>query len=88
MQVEKNDLQNEFFNNARTDRLTVNLFLRTGKRWVGRIRSCDTFTLLLEGEVGEQIIYKHAISTVGVAHSGSGNRGRTQGTPAREQPTS
>ncbi len=88
MQVEKNDLQNEFFNNARKDRVTVNIFLSNGKRLVGRIRSFDKFTLLLEGEVGEQIIYKHAISTVGVAHGGPGNRGRNQGTPAREQPTS
>lgn len=84
MQVEKNDLQNEFFNNARKDRATVNIFLSNGKKLVGRIRSFDKFTVLLDGEFGEQIIYKHAISTVGVA----GNRGRNQNRPSREQPTS
>jgi host factor-I protein len=88
MQVEKNDLQNEFFNNARKDRATVNIFLSNGKKLVGRICSFDKFTVLLDGEYGEQIIYKHAISTVGIAHGGSGNRGRNQGRPPREQPTS
>lgn len=88
MQVEKNDLQNEFYNNARKDRATVNIFLSNGKKLVGRIRSFDKFTVLLDGEFGEQIIYKHAISTVGVAHGGPGRPARHQGKPPREPSTS
>jgi len=42
----------------------VTVFLGNGKRLTGRLKSFDKFTLLLEGHQGEQIIFKHAISTV------------------------
>lgn len=61
------NLQNEFFNAARKDRTTVTIYLENGKRLVGRIKSFDKFTLLLDGPHGEQIVFKHAICTVGVS---------------------
>lgn len=61
------NIQNEFFNAARRDRTLVTVFLANGKKLVGRIKSFDKFTLLLEGHHGEQIVFKHAISTVGPA---------------------
>lgn len=61
----KGDLQNEFFNTARKERTLVAVYLTNGKKLVGRIRSFDKFTLLLEGQQGTQIVYKHAVSTVG-----------------------
>ncbi len=67
--TERNDIQNDFFNKARKERLTVHIFLGNGKKLVGRIKSFDKFTVLLESDLGEQIIYKHAISTVGVARN-------------------
>ncbi|MFQ5766475.1 MAG: RNA chaperone Hfq [Acidobacteriota bacterium] len=48
------------------------VFLNNGKRLTGRVRSFDTFTLLLETGSGEQIIFKHAIATVGPQASGAG----------------
>jgi len=65
MDVESSNLQNEFFNTARRERIVVTIFLANGKKRVGRIRAFDKFTLLLDGPFGEQIVYKHAISTVG-----------------------
>jgi len=64
MEAETKNLQNEFFNAARKERSTVTIFLSNGKKLVGRIKSFDKFTVLLESHYGEQIIFKHAISTV------------------------
>lgn len=65
MEGEKGDLQNSFFNTARKERTVVAVFLGNGKKLVGKIKSFDKFTILLENQQGEQIVYKHAISTVG-----------------------
>jgi host factor-I protein len=67
MEGETGNLQNEFFNAARKERKVVTIFLGNGKKLTGRIKSFDKFTLLLEGPGGEQIIFKHAISTVSSA---------------------
>ncbi len=59
------NIQNDFFNQARREKRRVAVFLNSGKRLTGRIRSFDKFTILLETSQGEQIIFKHAIATVG-----------------------
>ena len=59
------NIQNEFFNQVRREKRRVAVFLNSGKRLTGRIRSFDKFTILLETNQGEQIIFKHAIATVG-----------------------
>jgi len=64
MESEARNLQNDFFNAARKEKAIVTVFLGNGKKLTGRIKSFDKFTLLLDGHQGEQIIYKHAISTV------------------------
>jgi len=64
MEIESRSLQNDFFNAARKEKVTVTVFLGNGKRLTGRLKSFDKFTLLLEGHQGDQIIFKHAISTV------------------------
>lgn len=69
MEGERGDLQNSFFNTARKDRTLVAVFLGNGKKLVGRIKSFDKFTILLENQHGEQIVYKHAVSTVGPCSS-------------------
>ena len=65
MEGSKGDLQNEYFNVARKERTLMAVFLTNGKKLVGRIKSFDKFTLMLDGQQGSQIVYKHAISTVG-----------------------
>ena len=59
------NIQNEFFNQARREKRRLAVFLNTGRRLTGRIRSFDKFTILLETAQGEQIVFKHAISTIG-----------------------
>jgi host factor-I protein len=76
MDGDSGNLQNEFFNSARKERRQVTVFLGNGKKLTGRIKSFDRFTLLLEGEHGDQIIYKHAISTVTTSPKPAQNSGR------------
>jgi host factor-I protein len=72
MDTETGGIQNEFFNRARKERALVTVFLANGKRLIGRIRAFDKFTILLETHHGDQMIFKHAISTVGPARAGAG----------------
>jgi len=64
MDAESRNLQNDFFNAARKARTPVTVFLSNGKKLTGRIKSFDKFTLLLEGERGEFMVFKHAVTTV------------------------
>lgn len=65
-QVEKTiqNIQEGFLNNARRDKIPVTLYLLSGVKLTGRIRSFDKFSLILENNHQEQLIFKHAISTV------------------------
>lgn len=58
------NLQDLFLNQARRDRSTVTMFLMNGFQLHGIIRGFDGFTVVLESEGKQQLIYKHAISTV------------------------
>lgn len=82
MDGESGNLQNDFFNAARKERRIVTIFLGNGKKLSGRIKSFDKFTLLLDGQQGEQMIFKHAISTVSTS-SKPGSGERDGGGPAR-----
>ena len=83
MEAESRNLQNDFFNAARKDRTNVTVFLSNGKKLVGKIKSFDKFTVLLESHYGQQIIFKHAISTVS---TGSGNAGQRAESNGRREP--
>lgn len=67
MEGESSNLQNDFFNTVRKDRTLVSVFLSNGKKLSGRVKSFDKFTILLEGQHGDQIVFKHAISTVSLS---------------------
>lgn len=58
------NIQEGFLNNARRDKTPVTLYLLSGVKLTGRIRSFDKFSLILENNHQEQLIFKHAISTV------------------------
>jgi host factor-I protein len=74
MEQDLGNLQNDFFNAMRKDRTPVTILLENGTKLVGRIRSFDKFTLLLDTDQGEQIVFKHAISTVSAAQRASHER--------------
>lgn len=57
------NLQDTFLNNLRKTNSFVTVFLLNGFQLKGTIKSYDNFTVLLESEGKQQLIYKHAIST-------------------------
>jgi host factor-I protein len=67
------NIQEAFLNNARKDKTFLTIYLMSGVKLSGRIRSFDKYSVVLETNNQEQLIFKHAISTVVVSkpfHSG------------------
>ena len=58
------NLQDLFLNQVRKEKLAVTMFLMNGFQLRGIIRGFDGFTVILDSEGKQQMIYKHAISTV------------------------
>ncbi|HEY0005260.1 MAG TPA: RNA chaperone Hfq [Pyrinomonadaceae bacterium] len=58
------NIQDAFLNTARRERSTVTIYLMHGAKLTGRIKSFDKFSVLLESGSQEQLIFKHAISTI------------------------
>ncbi len=60
----KANLQDIFLLRARRDRVPVTVFLMNGFQMRGTITGFDAFVVILDSEGRQQIIYKHAISTI------------------------
>jgi host factor-I protein len=60
------NIQDTFLNNARKERSSITIYLMSGVKLTGRIRSFDKYSVVLETNNQEQLIFKHAISTVAV----------------------
>ena len=58
------NLQDNFLNTVRKDKINVTIYLVNGFQLRGVIKSFDNFTVLIESEGKQQMIYKHAISTL------------------------
>jgi len=58
------NLQDTFLNQARKDNMLTTVFLVNGYQIKGTVRSFDSFTILLEVEGKQQLVYKHAVSTI------------------------
>ena len=58
------NLQDLFLNQTRRERQVVTLFLMNGFQMRGIVRGFDNFTVVLETDGKQQLIYKHAISTL------------------------
>ena len=56
--------QDQFLNQARRDRTPLTVFLMNGFQLHGIVRGYDSFTVILDSDGKQQLIYKHAISTV------------------------
>lgn len=61
------NIQDSFLNTARKDKAIITLYLLSGVKLTGRIRSFDKYSVVLETNNQEQLIFKHAISTVVMA---------------------
>jgi len=66
------NIQDAFLNTVRRDKAPVTVYLVNGAKLLGKIRSFDKFSVLLESGAQEQLIFKHAISTISLARRFTG----------------
>ncbi len=64
MEKPAQNIQDSFLNNARKDKVVLTIYLMSGVKLSGRIKSFDKYSLVLETNNQEQLIFKHAISTL------------------------
>lgn len=58
------NLQDVFLNQVRKEHIGVTVYLTNGFQFKGMIRGFDNFVVILESEGRQNLVYKHAISTV------------------------
>lgn len=58
------NLQDVFLNLLRKDGTPLTIYLINGFQLKGIVKAFDNFTVLLEGDGKQMLVYKHAISTV------------------------
>jgi host factor-I protein len=73
------NIQEAFLNNARKDKIFLTIYLMSGVKLSGRIKSFDKYSVVLETNNQEQLIFKHAISTVVVSRPYHGTGGGSGG---------
>jgi len=69
MEKQAQNIQEAFLNNARKDKTFLTIYLMSGVKLSGRIKSFDKYSVVLETNNQEQLVFKHAISTVVVSRS-------------------
>ena len=62
--MQKNNLQELFLTQIRRERRQVTVFLMNGFQMRGQVSGFDPFTVVLMSDGKQQVIYKHAISTI------------------------
>ncbi len=58
------NFQDTFLNAVRKERVDVTVYLTNGFQFKGQVKSFDSFTILLDSDGKEQLVFKHAISTI------------------------
>ena len=84
------NIQDTFLNTVRKDKTPITIYLVSGVKLTGRIRSFDKYSVLLENNSQEQLIFKHAISTVvmgRVPHASFSTHGEGKPTAVTSGPT-
>ena len=76
------NIQDTFLNTVRKDKTPITIYLVSGVKLTGKIRSFDKYSVLLENNSQEQLIFKHAISTVVSTRSVLHGEHRPLGSPA------
>ncbi|MGE5615110.1 MAG: RNA chaperone Hfq [Bacillota bacterium] len=58
------NLQDVFLNQVRKEHMAVTIYLTNGFQLKGLVKGFDNFTVVLETDGKQQLVYKHAISTI------------------------
>ena len=64
MNKSTNNLQDIFLNGARKNIIPVTIYLTNGFQINGSVKGFDSFTVILDSNGRQMMIYKHAISTI------------------------
>ncbi len=89
MEKPAQNIQEAFLNNTRKDKTFLTIYLMSGVKLSGRIKSFDKYSVILETNNQEQLIFKHAISTVVIskpAHAAAHGAGAGSGMPGAPLP--
>ena len=70
------NIQDSFLNTARKEKNSITIYLLSGVKLTGRIRSFDKYSVVLETNNQEQLIFKHAISTIAMGRVTHGHADR------------
>ncbi len=63
------NLQDVFLNQARKEKTPVTMFLMNGYQFKGIVKGFDSYVVILDCEGKQNVVYKHAISTIAPARS-------------------
>ncbi len=58
------NLQDVFLNQARKEKIAVTIFLMNGFQFKGMVRGFDSYIVILDCDGKQNVVYKHAISTI------------------------
>ena len=58
------NLQDVFLNQARREKIMVTTYLTNGFQFKGIVKGFDSFTVILDCDGRQNLVYKHAISTI------------------------
>lgn len=61
---QQSNLQDIFLNNARRSKIQLTIHLMNGFQLKGFVKGFDNFTVILECDTKQMLIYKHSISTI------------------------
>ncbi len=86
MEKPAQNIQEAFLNNARKEKTFLTIYLMSGVKLSGRIKSFDKYSLILESNNHEQLIFKHAISTVVISRPVHGYAAASQVSAAASAP--
>ncbi|MBR2216564.1 MAG: RNA chaperone Hfq [Selenomonadaceae bacterium] len=73
MVVKNSNLQDNFLARVRKENIPVSIHLMNGFQLKGQVKGFDNFTVVIEAVGREQLIYKHAISTISPVKPLGGN---------------
>ena len=59
-----NNLQDIFLNGARKNKISVIIYLTNGFQLKGYVKGFDSFTVVLDSDGKQMLVYKHAITTI------------------------
>jgi host factor-I protein len=80
METKSQNIQDVYLNTVRREKTPVTIFLMSGVKLMGRLKGFDKYSVILESGHQDQLIFKHAISTVTTSR-GSGGPGSRREAP-------